>query len=122
MSYDVRFGVETKMPNRWGEHFAIVEVPSMDSPTYNYSKLFRACMDWDYEQDVWYPMSEVVPRIERGIHELSFNREQYFDLEPENGWGTLEGALNCLRDWYDNLTDRWGVTHTWPIESLWFRW
>ena len=122
MSYDVRFGVETKMPNRWGERFAIVEVPSMDSPTYNYSKLFRACMDWDYEQDVWYPMSEVIPRIERGIHELSFNREQYIDLEPENGWGTLEGALNCLRDWYDNLTDRWGITHTWPIESLWFRW
>ena len=122
MSYDVRFGVETKMPNRWGESFAVVHEPEYDSPTYNYSDMFRACMDWDYEQGMWYPVADVIPHIERGIHELSLNRDKYRKYEPSNGWGTIDGALKCLRNWLDEFCDEYGITETWPIETLWFRW
>ena len=122
MSYDVRFGVETKMSDRWGEHFAVVHTPEYDSPTYNYYDLFRACMGWDYEHGVWYPMADVLPYIERGIHELSFNREKYRKYEPKNGWGSLDGALKCLRNWQAELGDPYGVTYEWPLETLWFRW
>lgn len=50
MSYDIRWCVETVMPDVEGDCHAVVHTPRFDSPTYNYSKMFRACMDWDYKQ------------------------------------------------------------------------
>ena len=152
MSYDIRFGVQTAMPNIEGERFVIVGRPDYDSPTYNLRDMFVACMDWNYEQShvdddgirrtTWYPMTEVLPRIERGIRELTENREEYEKYNPPNGWGDLDGALRCLRNWKaelgprgesmpfervgDNeLTEKFDferVTYTWPVEALWWSW
>ena len=136
MSYDIRFGVQTVCANNDGERFVVVHMPEYDSPTYNLSDMFRACMDWDYDQGEWYPMAEVLPRIERGIRELATNAAEYEQYNPPNGWGTLKGALECLRNWRSELVggddpllgdgnERFlfdMVTYMWPLDALWFRW
>lgn len=124
MSYDIRYCVQTVMPDKDGDCFAEVHRPEYDSPTYNYSKMFRACMDWDYEQGEHYPITEVLPKLRRGLSELETHPEKYRQYEPENGWGTLGGAIDCLRSWIHELTeDSWdGPTYLWPIEALWWRW
>ena len=149
MSYDIRFGVKTAAPDKEGERFIAVHTPHFDSPTYNLRDMFVACMDWDYEQShvedgvrrtTWYPMAEVLPRIERGIRELTENRAEYEKYNPPNGWGDLDGALRCLKSWKAELTpgdsefERPGgygtetmfefekVISRWPIESLYWSW
>ena len=136
MSYDVRFGVQTVCENNDGERFVIVHRPELDSPTYNLRDMFVACMDWDYEQGKWYPMTEVLPKIERGIRELAEHPERYERYNPPNGWGSLKGALECLRNWRAEVVadddpvlgdgkehfEFELVTYMWPIDALWFRW
>ena len=123
MSYDVRFAVETVKPNKYGQRFAVVRIPEYDSPTYNLRQMFVACMGWDYEQGEWYPFEVFMPAIERGIHELTFNPEKYRQYNPPNGWGTLDGALKALRNWYSELTDEYeGVKTTWNLNDVWMRW
>lgn len=134
MSYDIRWCVETVMPNNDGERFCVVRIPEYDSPTYNYSKMFRACMGWDYKQGemgedgnyrcAYYPMAEVVPKLEHGLRELREHPEAYRQYEPENGWGTLPGAIKCIESWLNELGEgNWdAITNEWPIESLWWRW
>ena len=67
MSYDIRFGVQTVMPDNEGESFVVIGMPEYDSPTYNLRDMFVACMGWDYEtsEEVdghirakWHPRSE----------------------------------------------------------------
>lgn len=135
MSYDIRWCVETVMADNDGEHFCVVHIPDYDSPTYNYRKMFVACMGWDYKQSeedadgnwhpAYYPMEEVVPKLERGLRELQEHPGKYRQYEPENGWGTLSGAIKCIKSWLNELDgeDNWdAVTNEWPIEALWWRW
>ena len=146
MSYDIRFGVQTVMPNNEGEQFVVIGSPEYDSPTYNLRDMFVACMGWDYEtyEEVdghirakWHPMAEVLSGIERGIRELTENRAEYEKYNPPNGWGDLDGALRCLKNWkaeivggeyekYGGETAKvweWDVlTNRWPLEALWWRW
>lgn len=121
MSYDIRFGV--KVADADGL-IATVGEPEYSSPTYNLRDMFVACMDWDYEQGVWYKVTEVLPKIERGIHELKFNAKKYKKYNPENGWGDLQGALECLESCATEIAhfnDGWYWEDI-PIEHLWFRW
>ena len=124
MSYDIRYGVESRYPDLSGDSMVVIGAPEYDSPTYNLREMFVACMDWDYKQGFWYPMAEVLPKIERGVRELTEHRERYLRYNPPNGWGSLDGALECLRNWHQELADPdfWGVTRDWPIEHLWWRW
>ncbi len=127
MSYDIMFGVETVCANKDGDNHVIVACPEYDSPTYNLRDMFVACMGWDYEQGKWYPMTDVLPKIERGIRELTENREEYEKYNPPNGWGDLDGALECLKNWRDELINYRlshfePLTEIWPLEALWFRW
>lgn len=134
MSYDIRFCVQTVQPNKDGECFAVVHRPEYDSPTYNYFTMFRACMDWDYDEtkigedgyrhSCYYPVPEVLPKLHHGLKELTEHPERYRQYEPSNGWGTIDGAIKCIRSWIRELEeDSWdGPTYLWPIEALWWRW
>ena len=84
MSYDIRFGVKVEGAKNV---FAIIGRPEYDDPTYNIRDIFVKSMDWDYKQGEWYPMTEVMPKIERGIHELTYNEKEYKKYNPSNGWG-----------------------------------
>ena len=135
MSYDIRWCVETLKENCYGDHFAVVHIPEYDSPTYNYHKMFVTCMDWDYKQGetdddgnwhpVYYPMTDVLPKLRHGLAQLIEHPERYRQYEPENGWGTLSGAIRCINSWISELTDEddWDcVCHEWPLDALWWRW
>lgn len=120
MSYDIRLGVMVANANG-----VIVPVarPEYDSPTYNLREMFVACTDWNYRQSEWYRVTDVLPKIERGIHELTFHGEAYRKYNPKNGWGNLEGALECLKSIVECIQHN---TNGWeneiPIEHLWLRW
>lgn len=125
MSYDIRWCVETVRENNDGERFVVVHTPEYDSPTYNYRKMFVACMNWNYKQGECYPMTEVLPKLRHGLEQLVEHPEKYRQYEPENGWGTLNGAIRCISSWIDELTneDDWDcVCHYWPLDALWWRW
>ena len=48
---------------------------------------------------------DVIPCIEKGLHELAKHPERYKIYEPENGWGTVKGTINffthILSAWRD---------------------
>lgn len=120
MSYDLRIGVKVADT----DIIAVIAEPELSSPTYNLGEMFRACMGWDYEQGEWYNVKEVLPFIKRGINELIYNRKEYEQYNPENGWGSVYSALECLESLEKCIheqTNGW----TWqdiPLEHLWLCW
>ncbi len=129
MSYDIRFCVETVCANTEGDRHVVVHTPTFDSPTYNYRKMFVAAMDWDYRQGEYYPMAAALEHIKLGLSRIEANPEEYRRYEPDNKWGTVEGAIKCMRSWVEELTppddgvfDWDNVLCFWPIEALWWRW
>lgn len=122
MSYDIRFGVKVKgAPD---DVYAIIGHPDRDSPTYNNRPIFVKAMDWEYKQGDWYPMSEVLPKVERGIHELTFNQKAYKKLEPPNGWGGIESSLEALQsimNWFNHPWER-GWDEDIPLDCIYMRW
>ena len=84
-------------------------------------------MDWDYHQGEWYKISEVLPKIQHGITELTLHPQRYKKLEPENSWGTIGSAIECLRSVVDYFSDNWdGLGGSWnadvPIDCIYMRW
>ena len=108
MSYDIRFGV--KVAGAPDDCFAVIGQPEYDSPTYNLRDVFVKSMGWNYHQGEWYSITDVLPKIQRGIDELTQHPEKYKPLEPDNGWGTVGSANQCLRSVVDYFSDdNWTV-------------
>ena len=122
MSYDIRFAV--KVAGMDDDFYAVIGEPEYDSPTWNNREIFRKCMDWDYKTQTWYKLSEIIPKIERGIHELQFNRREYLPLEPENGWGGVDSSLKCLKSIIQWATEE--LDSSWnrgiPLDCIYMRW
>lgn len=122
MSYDIRFGVKVEGMNGY---IAVIDAPDYDSPTYNLGEMFRACMDWDFNQSEWYNCAEVFPKIRHGQEELALHSKRYTKYNAKNGWGTVGDAKKCL----DSIIQKIGeiVSGEWswneiPLEYLWMRW
>lgn len=92
MSYDLEILV--KIEN--GDYICIAE-SEYSSPTYNLGTMFRKAMRWDFKQGVVYNIDEIFENIESGISELERFPEKYVQYEPENKWGTVNGALEVLK-------------------------
>lgn len=126
MSYDIQFGV--KVADVTPECFAVIGAPEYDSPTYNLRDIFVKSMDWDYHQGEWYPVTEVLPKVQRGITELTLHPTKYKALEPDNGWGSVGGAVCFLQSVMDYFKpDEWGGLYgSWnanvPLEAIYMRW
>lgn len=126
MSYDIRFAV--KVAGAPDDCYAVIGEPEYSSPTYNLREMFVACMDWDYEQGKWYPLMEVMPKIERGIHELTYNVRKYKKYNPENGWGDTSSALLALKSIADYFSPNnySGLGGTWnadvPLDCIYMSW
>ena len=127
MSYDIRLSVKVQGCDK----YAVIGVPEYDSPTYNLGKMFRACMDWDFDQGDtdedgkwhtnYYPCDFVMERVIHGIQELYVNPKKYKKYEPENGWGTIESAkkaLESLRDCIIEKTDEQDI----PRNCVYMNW
>ena len=115
MSYDLRVLVKVEGCNQ----YAVVGCPEYDSPTYNLRDMFIACMDWDYDQCRTYAAQIALRYIDHGIKELKENPEKYRKYNPSNGWGTLEGALECLESARVCIHE---CAEEYPIECLYFKW
>lgn len=121
MSYDIRIGVRVE----GADCFAVVAKPEHASPTYNLRDMFVACMDWDYEQGMWYNCEEVLPKFERGLHELTFNRKKYTHFNPSNGWGNIDSAIEAISSVIECIKHQTGDGWSWndiPLECLYMRW
>lgn len=101
MSYDLE--ILGKIEN--GQYIRIDE-PKYSSPTYNLGKMFRVAMDWDFDQDTIYNIADIFENIQRGIAELERCPEKYVQYEPENKWGTVNGALDVLRSLRDCILEQ----------------
>ncbi|MBQ1365172.1 MAG: hypothetical protein IIY60_05080 [Clostridia bacterium] len=122
MSYDIRFGVKVEGAKNV---FAIIGRPEYDDPTYNIRDIFVKSMDWDYKQGEWYPMTEVMQKVERGIHELTYNEKEYKKYNPSNGWGSTKSALECLQSIYGwfHPENMWDVEYDKdiPVECIYMK-
>ena len=123
MSYDLRLGVKVEGT----DIIAVVAEPERNSPTYNLGQMFRTATGWEFEQSKWYRVSEVYPKILRGLAELIAYPNKYKKYEPDNGWGTIANAvsaLQSLKDCIDELSEQdsyCGWNHI-PKEHLWVAW
>jgi hypothetical protein len=125
MSYDLRIHVKAEGCDK----YPVIATPELDTPTYNYRDMFVACMDWDYSQSekgedgeyhtCYYRCSEILPKIEHGIKELRTNRKAYEQYEPDNGWGTLSGAIRVLESLRDCIYEQ---AEEVPLECLYMSW
>jgi hypothetical protein len=125
MSYDLQIHVKAEGCDK----YPVIATPEIDHPTYNLSNMFRACMDWDYYQSVkeengkyhtfYYRCDEVLPKIEHGIKELRTNSKAYEQYEPDNGWGTLHGAISVLESLRDCIYEQ---AEDVPLECLYMSW
>lgn len=123
MSYDIHLGVKVEGGK---DLFAVIDEPQYGHPTYNIGEMFRACMDWDFEQGEWYKLSDVLPNIERGLHELRFNEHKYIPYNSPNGWGTTQSARTALESLLECIGNNlpgssWGWNQI-PLELLYMRW
>ena len=122
MSYDIMFAVKPAgAPD--GVYAAIGE-PESAHPTYNVGEILRRSMDWDFDQGEWYSVTEVIPKIEKGIHELRFNGQKYKEYEPDNGYGDIGTALRSLEaiiNWLSTEKE-WTWNAEVPIECIYVRW
>ena len=125
MSYDIRFGV--KVAGAQEECYAVIGHPEYDNPTYNLRDIFVKSMGWDYHQGEWYKVSDILPKVQNGITELTLHSEKYKPLEPSNGWGTISSAIECLKSIVDYFGDNWnGLGGSWnadiPIDCIYMCW
>jgi len=115
MSYDLRVAVKIE----GYDGYADIATPDYDDPTYNLSKMFRACMDWEYKQGEYYPCSEYAEKLVTGIDRLTHSRELYEKYNPQNGWGNIDSAIEALRSWWSCIQEQ---AEEIPIEHLYMRW
>ena len=115
MSYDLRVAVKIEGCNK----YAPIAFPEYSEPTYNLRDMFRACMDWDYEQGKYYLCKEVLPKIERGISELTCNEKEYLKYNSPNGWGDTKEALEALISLRECIFEQ---AEEIPLECLYMAW
>ena len=116
MSYDLELGIKPEGHNK----IVCIARPELDSPTWNLGEIFRLAMHWNFEIRKWYKLSDVYINIAEGIADLKFQPGRYNHLEPENGWGDIQGAIEALESLMKKIEEL--VEDEIPIEVLWLRW
>lgn len=127
MSYDIAIYVKVEGLDK----YAMIAEPECSSPTYNLGEMFRACMDWDFNQSekddegkwhtCYYNCDFVINKVETGIRELRTKRRKYMQYNQPNGWGNIEIAtrtLESLRDCIYETSEEKDI----PIEHLYMSW
>lgn len=115
MSYDLRVAVKVEGCDKYAD----IAEPEYANPTYNLGDMFRACMEWDYEQGKYYRCDEVLPKIEHGIQELETKHDEYTVYNPANGWGDIYSAKEALISLRNCICDQ---AEEIPLECLYMCW
>ena len=115
MSYDLRIMVKAE----GCDAYPIIDTPEYNSPTYNLRNMFRACMDWDFEQSKKYSCDFAIKKIEHGIMELEASRSKYIKYNPENGWGNIDDAIEALQSLRKCILEK---AEEIPLNCLYMAW
>ena len=107
MSYDITFKVKVEGTDQY------VPIGSCDANiTWNVRKIIEIStgLPWLNEENNGF-CKDVIPKIEKGLHELTEHPEKYKKHEAKNGWGTVEGTKRffnqILEDW-ERLREEYG--------------
>lgn len=92
MSYSIGIYVKVEGCDKYAE----IAYPFLSSPSYNLGKLFRSCMNWNFNSSEYYRCDHVLEHLDRGIKELAYNSNKYTKLIPVSSILTTSGALNVL--------------------------
>jgi hypothetical protein len=68
--------------------------------THNMSKMWNKAGVWDalYESH-GKQAKDIIATLENGVADMAMKKGEYLPLNPENGWGSYEGALDFLSDY-----------------------
>ena len=99
MSYDISFKVKIEGVDRYveiGECYA--------NTTWNVREMIvkSTGLEWKNCENNGL-CKDVIPRIEKGYNELTYNPEKYKKYEAKNGWGTVEST----RDFFGEILKSW---------------
>lgn len=89
MSYDIRLVINTG-----GEHPA--PVTDCRSPTYNLYDMFKLALGCPIRDLHGRVAADVIPILEGAIKSMKRTPAKFKKLNPPNGWGSYEGALESL--------------------------
>lgn len=111
MSYDISFKVKVEGVDEY------VEVGKCDANiTWNVGEMIRKStgLEWVNEANNGF-CKDVVPKIMKGLLELTENPEKYRQYESPNGWGTVHGTMRFFQDiitawddlinWHEEIAD-----------------
>jgi len=90
MSWDVSLEINT------GSTY--IEIGESRGMTYNVSSMYNKAFELEGGFRGLNEMfaDEAVDYLEHAINEMKSNKEEYEKLNPKNGWGNYEGALELL--------------------------
>lgn len=89
MSYDIRLVINTG-----GKHPAAVT--ECKSPTYNLCVMFKEALGCPIRELDGRVAGDIVQRLKTATAEMKKYPDKFRDLNPPNGWGNYEGALESL--------------------------
>lgn len=111
MSYSIGFYVIEKDTNKY-----VYIGCSNVNPSYNYSKVLKSAMRWDYKSSEYYRCDDVLKHITLGITELFDYKYKYIDMLPYRNILDVETALESIRERILELGDLI------PVTSLYMKW
>lgn len=111
MSYSIGFYIIEKDTNK----YVCIGHPNVN-PSYNYSKVFRSAMRWDYKSSEYYRCDDVLKHITLGVAELFDHKYKYIEMLPYRNLLDVETALESIRERIIELGD------VIPVTSLYMKW
>lgn len=72
------------------------EVADIGNYTYNISPMYQKAMNISLYNFDGMKASEAIDILQKGLIDMTNNSLEYEKLNPENGWGDYQGAMNYL--------------------------
>ena len=95
MSYDFNLAVDVGRKDGYLQYLDGFDM----NYTYNVSNMFEDALPGNDGVNQLNEMecSKAIPILEQGIKKMTDSPEHYKKMEPDNGWGTYDGALNVFK-------------------------
>lgn len=74
-----------------------VEVSDIGNYTYNVSKMYIEAIGQSLSAFHGANAEESIPLLRKCVEEMTSNPEKYKNMNPTNGWGNYEGALDYVQ-------------------------
>lgn len=111
MSYSIGFYIIEKDTNK----YVCIGHPNVN-PSYNYAKVFKGVMQWDYKTSEYYSCDEVLNHIDFGLAELWNFGYKYIKMLPYQNVQIVTQMLMGIRKGIIELG------YAIPVTSLYMKW